>query len=138
PFGLEILDGTGSTEALHSFIPNRPGAVHPGSSGTPVPGYDIEIRDEQGAMITEPGAPGELYLRGPSIATGYWCRTDITRKMFLGEWLRTGDTYVSNDDGTYSCLGRYNDMLKAGGIWVSPAEVEQRLLEHPSVAEAAV
>jgi benzoate-CoA ligase family protein len=137
-FGVELLDGIGSTEALHIFVSNRPGAVHPGSSGTPVPGYDVEIRDEQGTVITEAGTPGELYLRGPSIATGYWCRTDITRRMFLGDWLRTGDTYVRNDDGTYSCLGRYNDMLKAGGIWVSPAEVEQRLLEHPAVAEAAV
>jgi acyl-coenzyme A synthetase/AMP-(fatty) acid ligase len=137
-FGVELLDGIGSTEALHIFVSNRPGQVHPGSTGTPVPGYDVEIRDEHGAEITESGTPGELYLRGPSIATGYWCRTETTRQTFLGEWLRTGDTYVRNDDGTYSCLGRYNDMLKAGGIWVSPAEVEQRLLEHPSVAEAAV
>ncbi len=137
-FGVEILDGIGSTEALHIFASNRPGQVHPGSSGTPVPGYDLEIRDDAGAVITEAGTPGELYLRGPSIATGYWCRTETTRRTFLGEWLRTGDTYVRNDDGTYTCLGRYNDMLKAGGIWVSPAEVEQRLLEHPQVAEAAV
>jgi benzoate-CoA ligase family protein len=137
-FGVELLDGIGSTEALHIFISNRSGAVHPGSSGTPVPGYDVEIRDERGAVITEAGTPGELFLRGPSIATGYWCRTETTRQTFLGEWLRTGDSYVRNDDGTYSCLGRYNDMLKAGGIWVSPAEVEQRLLEHPTVAEAAV
>lgn len=137
-FGVELLDGIGSTEALHIFVSNRAGQVHPGSSGTPVPGYDVEIRDEAGAVVDEVGTPGELYLRGPSIATGYWCRTETTRRTFLGEWLRTGDTYVRNDDGTYSCLGRYNDMLKAGGIWVSPAEVEQRLLEHPSVAEAAV
>jgi benzoate-CoA ligase family protein len=137
-FGVELLDGIGSTEALHIFVSNRPGQVHPGSSGTPVPGYEVEIRDETGVPVETAGTPGELYLRGPSIATGYWCRTDTTRKMFLGEWLRTGDTYVRNDDGTYSCLGRFDDMLKAGGIWVSPAEVEQRLLEHPSVAEAAV
>lgn len=137
-FGVELLDGIGSTEALHIFISNRSGFVHPGSSGTPVPGYDIEIRDEQGTVVTAPGTPGELYLRGPSIAIGYWCRTETTRRTFLGEWLRTGDTYVRNDDSTYTCLGRYNDMLKAGGIWVSPAEVEQRLLEHPTVAEAAV
>jgi benzoate-CoA ligase family protein len=137
-FGVEILDGIGSTEALHIFASNRAGQVHPGSSGTPVPGYEVEIRDDTGAVITEAGTPGELYLRGPSIATGYWCRTETTRRTFLGEWLRTGDTYVRNDDGTYTCLGRFNDMLKAGGIWVSPAEVEQRLLEHPQVAEAAV
>ncbi|MFL6145753.1 MAG: benzoate-CoA ligase family protein [Labedaea sp.] len=137
-FGVEVLDGIGSTEALHIFVSNRAGSVHPGSSGTPVPGYQVEIRDERGAVVDVPGTPGELYLRGPSIATGYWCRTETTRTMFLGEWLRTGDSYVRNVDGTYSCLGRYNDMLKAGGIWVSPAEVEQRLLELPQVAEAAV
>jgi benzoate-CoA ligase family protein len=137
-FGVELLDGIGSTEALHIFVSNRPGEVHPGSSGTPVPGYEVQIRDETGAVLEESDVPGELYLRGPSIATGYWCRTETTRATFLGEWLRTGDTYTRNADGTYTCLGRYNDMLKAGGIWVSPAEVEQRLLEHPSVAEAAV
>src|SRR5436190_10835016 len=137
-FGIEVLDGIGSTEALHIYVSNRAGAVHPGSSGTPVPGYQVEIRDERGEVVDASGTAGELYLRGPSIATGYWCRTETTRKMFLGEWLRTGDSYVRNEDGTYSCLGRYNDMLKAGGIWVSPAEVEQRLLEHPQIAEAAV
>jgi benzoate-CoA ligase family protein len=137
-FGLEVLDGIGSTEALHIFLSNRPGQVHPGSSGVPVPGYDVQLRDEHGAEITTSGQPGDLYLRGSSIATGYWCRAETTRQVFQGEWLRTGDTYMRNDDGTYSCLGRSNDMLKAGGIWVSPAEVEERLLQHPSVAEVAV
>ncbi|ONI84286.1 benzoate--CoA ligase [Actinosynnema sp. ALI-1.44] len=137
-FGLEVLDGIGSTEALHIFLSNRPGAVRPGSSGVPVPGYDVELRDEQGAVVTEAGRPGDLYLRGSSVATGYWCRAEATREVFQGEWLRTGDTYTRNEDGTYSCLGRSDDMLKAGGIWVSPAEVEERLLGHPSVAEVAV
>ncbi|HKN98361.1 MAG TPA: benzoate-CoA ligase family protein [Pseudonocardiaceae bacterium] len=137
-FGVEILDGIGSTEALHIFLSNRPGRVRAGSSGTPVPGYEVQIRDDDGVVITETGKPGHLYLNGPSTATGYWCRNDATRLVFQGEWLRTGDTYVRNDDGTYSCLGRSDDMLKAGGIWVSPAEVEQRLLEHPDVAEVAV
>jgi len=137
-FGVEILDGLGSTEALHIFLSNRPGQVHPGSSGTPVDGYRVELRDEQGAPITAVGAPGDLFLSGPSVATGYWCRTETTRQVFQGEWLRTGDTYVRNEDDTYTCLGRSNDMLKAGGIWVSPAEVEERLLEHPDVAEVAV
>jgi benzoate-CoA ligase family protein len=137
-FGVEILDGLGSTEALHIFLSNRPGQVHPGSSGTPVGGYRVEIRDEHGAPISVSGTPGDLYLSGPSVATGYWCRTETTRAVFQGEWLRTGDTYVRNEDGTYTCLGRSNDMLKAGGIWVSPAEVEERLLEHPDVAEVAV
>jgi benzoate-CoA ligase family protein len=137
-FGVEILDGLGSTEALHIFLSNRPGTARPGSSGIPVDGYRVELRDETGAPITEAGRPGDLYLSGPSVATGYWCRTETTRAVFQGEWLRTGDTYVRNEDGTYTCLGRSNDMLKAGGIWVSPAEVEERLLEHPDVAEVAV
>lgn len=137
-FGVEVLDGIGSTEALHIFLSNRPGSVRPGSSGVPVPGYDVQLRDDKGAEITGDGVPGDLYLRGSSVATGYWCRAETTRQVFQGEWLRTGDTYMRNDDGTYSCLGRSDDMLKAGGIWVSPAEVEDRLLEHPSVAEVAV
>ena len=137
-FGVEVLDGLGSTEALHIFLSNRPGRVRPGSSGTPVPGYRVELRDERGAPIETAGQAGDLFLSGPSVATGYWCRTEVTRQVFQGEWLRTGDTYVRNEDGTYTCLGRSNDMLKAGGIWVSPAEVEERLLEHPDVAEAAV
>jgi benzoate-CoA ligase family protein len=136
-FGFEILDGIGSTEALHIFLSNRPGQVRPGSSGTVVPGYQTEVRDPNGHVLGA-GEPGSLFVRGPSVATGYWCRTDITRRTFQGEWLRTGDTYVINDDGTYSYLGRSDDMIKAGGIWVSPAEVESRLMEHPSVAEAAV
>jgi acyl-coenzyme A synthetase/AMP-(fatty) acid ligase len=98
----------------------------------------VELRDETGTPITDAGQPGDLYLSGPSVASGYWCRTETTRAVFQGEWLRTGDTYVRNEDGTYTCLGRSNDMLKAGGIWVSPAEVEERLLEHPDVAEVAV
>ncbi|MPZ00337.1 MAG: benzoate-CoA ligase family protein [Actinophytocola sp.] len=137
-FGIEVLDGIGSTEMLHIFISNRAGQVHPGSSGTPVPGYSVEIRDEQGRPIEDVDEPGELYVRGESAATGYWCRATTTRQVFLGEWLRTGDTYVRNADGTLTCLGRANDMLKAGGIWVSPSEVENRLLEHPDVAEVVV
>jgi len=137
-FGVEILDGLGSTEALHIFVSGRPGSVTPGSSGTAVPGYDVEIRDALGAVIPEAGRPGDLFVRGASVATGYWCRTEATRQVFRGEWLRTGDTYVRNEDGTLSCLGRSGDMLKAGGIWVSPAEVEARLLAHPDVAEVAV
>jgi benzoate-CoA ligase len=137
-FGVEVLDGIGSTELLHIFISNRAGRVHPGSSGYPVPGYDVEIRDEQGGVIHDAGKPGELYVRGDSAATGYWCRAGTSREVFLGDWMRTGDTYVRNTDGTYSCLGRRNDMLKAGGIWVTPGEVEDRLLDHPEVAEAVV
>jgi benzoate-CoA ligase len=137
-FGVEILDGLGSTEMLHIYLSNYPRQVHPGSSGIPVPGYEVEIRSDDGKVIPGHGEPGELYVRGDSVASGYWCRARASRQVFCGEWTRTGDTYVRNEDGTYTCLGRRNDMLKAGGIWVSPAEVEERLLEHRAVAEAAV
>ncbi len=137
-FGVHILDGIGSTEALHIFMSNRPGAVRPGSSGVPVPGYQVQLRDDAGQVIEQAGQAGHLFVSGRSFATGYWCRAESTRRTFQGEWLRTGDTYVRNDDGSYSCLGRSDDMIKAGGIWVSPTEVEARLLEHPDVAEAAV
>ncbi|GAA4146146.1 benzoate-CoA ligase family protein [Actinomadura keratinilytica] len=136
-FGVELLDGIGSTEALHIFLSNRPGRVRPGTSGTPVPGYRVRVVDEHGADVP-PGTPGDLLVRGPSLTTGYWCRTGVTRRAFDGEWLRTGDKYRVDDDGYYTCLGRSNDMIKAGGIWVSPAEVEQVLAEHPSVAEVVV
>ena len=136
-FGVEIIDGIGSTEALHIFLSNRPGEVHPGTTGQAVPGYEVELRDEDGAVVP-PGQPGALHVRGESIALGYWRRTDATRQVFKGEWLSTGDTYVQTDEGFYTCLGRNSDMLKAGGIWVSPAEVESRLLEHPAVQQAAV
>ncbi|GAA1791427.1 benzoate-CoA ligase family protein [Planosporangium flavigriseum] len=136
-FGVEIIDGIGSTEALHIFLSNRPGEVRPGTTGRPVPGYDIELRDGTGARVAD-GEPGALYVRGESIALGYWRRTDASRTVFAGEWLNTGDTYVRAPDGFYTCMGRSNDLLKAGGIWVSPAEVESRLLEHPAVAEVAV
>lgn len=136
-FGVEVLDGIGSTEALHIFLSNREDDVQPGSSGRPVPGYDVELRDESGQPVGD-DEPGGLYVRGASIASGYWCRTDATREVFQGEWLRTGDSYVRSADGIYTCLGRSNDLLKAGGIWVSPSEVEERLLQHAAVAEAAV
>jgi benzoate-CoA ligase family protein len=136
-YGVDIIDGLGSTEALHIFISNTAGAVRPGTSGTVVPGYDARLVDEAGAAVAD-GEPGNLLVRGDSIASGYWCRTATTRQVFQGEWLRTGDTYVRSADGFYTCLGRSNDMIKAGGIWVSPMEVEARLIQHPSVAECAV
>jgi benzoate-CoA ligase family protein len=136
-YGVELIDGIGTTEALHIFISNRPGEVRPGTTGRPVPGYDLRLVDGDGRDVPA-GTPGSLLVRGESIATGYWSRTDITRRVFEGRWLRTGDTYVADAEGYYTCLGRTNDMLKAGGIWVSPAEVEARLLEHPAVALAAV
>jgi benzoate-CoA ligase family protein len=136
-YGVDIIDGLGTTEALHIFISNRPGQVRPGTSGTVVPGYDVRLVDDQGVPVAD-GQPGRLMVRGDSIATGYWCRTATTRQVFQGEWLRTGDTYVGSEDGYYTCLGRTNDMIKAGGIWVSPTEVEARLIQHSSVAECAV
>ncbi|MFC7647330.1 AMP-binding protein [Streptosporangium lutulentum] len=135
--GVDVIDGLGSTEALHIFISNRPGEVRPGTSGTVVPGYEARLLDEEGSPVKD-DEPGNLYVRGDSIATGYWCRTATTRQVFQGEWLRTGDTYTRSGDGFYTCLGRSNDMIKAGGIWVSPMEVEARLLQHESVAECAV
>lgn len=136
-FGVEIIDGIGSTEALHIFLSNRPGDVHPGTTGVPVPGYEVEVRDASGLHV-EDGVPGSLHVRGESIALGYWRRAVASRQVFNGAWLNTGDTYVRSADGYYSCLGRSSDMLKAGGIWVSPSEVENRLLEHPLVVQAAV
>ncbi|HEX5495927.1 MAG TPA: benzoate-CoA ligase family protein [Mycobacteriales bacterium] len=136
-FGVEILDGIGSTEALHIFLSNREGQVRPGSTGTPVPGYELSVRDEAGNEVGD-DQPGSLFVRGESLALGYWARTSVTRRVFQGEWLRTGDTYLRSADGYYTCLGRSDDMMKVGGIWVSPTEVEARLLEHPGVGQAAV
>jgi benzoate-CoA ligase family protein len=138
-FGIDIIDGIGMTEMLHIFLSNAPGAVRPGTTGVAVPGYDLKLIDEEsGQQITQAGVPGTLYVRGASSATGYWARYDASRLVFQGEWLRTGDTYVRDSDGYYECLGRTGDMIKASGIWVSPMEVETRLLSHPAVAQAVV
>jgi benzoate-CoA ligase family protein len=138
-FGIDIIDGIGMTEMLHIFLSNAPGAVRPGTTGVAVPGYDLKLVDEEtGAEIADAGVPGTLFVRGASTATGYWARYDASRLVFQGEWLRTGDTYVRDADGYYACLGRTGDMIKASGIWVSPMEVEARLLSHPAVAQAVV
>jgi benzoate-CoA ligase family protein len=136
-FGVDILDGIGMTEMLHIFLSNREGAVRPGTTGVAVPGYELKILDDDGNPVPD-GMPGTLYVKGGSTAIGYWSRYDATRQVFCGEWLRTGDTYVRDADGYYTCLGRTGDMLKASGIWVSPAEVEERLLAHPAVSQAVV
>jgi acyl-coenzyme A synthetase/AMP-(fatty) acid ligase len=136
-FGVDILDGIGMTEMLHIFLSNRPGEVRAGTTGVAVPGYDLRVLDESGQEVPR-GTPGTLFVRGDSTATGYWSRYDASRQVFQGEWLRTGDTYVQDDNGYYACLGRTGDMLKASGIWVSPAEVEARLLAHQAVAQAVV
>ncbi|WNM31672.1 benzoate-CoA ligase family protein [Streptomyces sp. Li-HN-5-11] len=136
-FGIEILDGIGMTEMLHIFLSNRQGDVRPGTTGVAVPGFELRILDEEGHPVAA-GTPGTLYVRGESTATGYWSRYAASRQVFQGEWLCTGDTYVQDADGYYTCLGRTGDMLKASGIWVSPAEVETRLLAHPAVEQAVV
>jgi acyl-coenzyme A synthetase/AMP-(fatty) acid ligase len=132
-----MLDGIGSTEMLHIFISGRPGRTRAGATGEIVAGYEAKIVDDEGQPVPD-GTPGHLYVKGSSAATGYWSRTAVTRRVFQGEWVRTGDTYVRDEDGYYACLGRTGDMLKASGIWVSPAEVETRLLAHDAVAQAVV
>jgi benzoate-CoA ligase family protein len=136
-FRVDIIDGIGMTEMLHIFLSNRPGQVRPGTTGVAVPGYDLRILDDRGQVVTA-GSPGTLYVRGESTATGYWARYAATRQVFQGEWLRTGDTYVQDADGYYRCLGRTDDMLKVSGMWVAPAEVENRLLAHQAVVQAIV
>ncbi len=136
-FGVEILDGIGTTELAHIFISNRPGESVGGSTGTAVDGYEIELRGEDGSLVPG-GDPGQLFVAGESVMTGYWNRTDRNRMALQGRFLATGDSYQRNDDGTYTCLGRTDDMLKVGGIWVSPAEVEACIVELPDVVQAAV
>lgn len=137
-FGHPVLDGIGSTEALHIFISNTLDHQEPGTSGVAVPGYQLELRDDSGEVVSAPDTPGYLHVRGPSTAAGYWQRPEATAAVFLGDWLKTGDVYTRTGEGYYRFLGRNSDMIKAGGIWVSPAEVEAVLIEHQSVLEAAV
>jgi benzoate-CoA ligase len=136
-FGVEVIDGIGSTEMLHIFISNRPGDVRYGTTGKPVPGYRVELRDELGGP-TKDGEAGDLYIDGPSSALMYWGAREKTRATFQGAWTRSGDKYVRNADGTYTYSGRSDDMIKVSGIYVSPFEVEATLVQHPSVLEAAV
>ena len=135
--GVEILDGLGSTEMLHIFLSNGPGDIGYGTSGRAVPGYELRVVDGEGADVAD-GVAGELIVRGPSAADGYWNQRDKSRATFRGEWTHTGDTYVREADGRYRYQGRADDMMKVGGIWVSPFEVEAALLSHPGVLEAAV
>ncbi|MEW5919643.1 MAG: benzoate-CoA ligase family protein [Bacillota bacterium] len=136
-FGLDILDGIGSTEMLHIFISNRPGDVRPGSTGKPVPGYTLKIVDDAGQEVPQ-GEIGTLLVKGDSAAQQYWRKRERSRKTMQGEWVNTGDKYYIDKDGYYWCAGRTDDMLKVGGIWVSPVEVENCLNEHPAVLESAV
>ena len=135
--GTEIIDGIGSTEMLHIFVSNRQGKVCYGSSGTPVPGYEAKLLDDDGAPVSQ-GEIGELVIKGPSAAQGYWLQREKTRRTFRGEWTHTGDKYRIGEDGNYYYCGRTDDMFKVSGIWVSPFEVESVLISHKAVLEAAV
>jgi acyl-coenzyme A synthetase/AMP-(fatty) acid ligase len=136
-FGVDILDGIGSTEIGHIFISNRIGDVKPGSTGKRVEGYTLEIRGEDGNPA-KPGEAGTLWVGGKSIAKYYWNNPDRTAATIHGERINTGDTYSADADGYYTYGGRSDDMMKVGGIWCSPFEIESKLMEHPKVLEAAV
>ncbi len=136
-FGVTILDGIGSTEICHIFISNQQAAVRPGSTGKAVPGYLARIVDDDG-QPTPRGEIGNLLVQGDSTCAGYWNQHEKTRDTFEGRWIRTGDKYYQDDDGYFWYAGRGDDMLKVGGIWVSPVEVENALTQHPAVQEAAV
>jgi benzoate-CoA ligase family protein len=137
-YGIDILDGLGSTEMLHIFLSNRAGDVKYGTSGKPVPGYDIRLVDDDGEIVKSRGDMGELQVRGPTSAIMYWNNREQSRSTFLGEWTRSGDKYVEDDNGYFVYCGRRDDMLKVSGMYVSPFEVEGVLQSHADVLEAAV
>jgi len=136
-FGHELLDVVGSTEALHDYIANRPGEARPGSSGRVISGYEARLVDDQDRPVA-PGFVGHLLIKGDSTAAYYWNRHERTRATMQGEWLRTGDMFYQDADGYFYFSGRQDDMLKVGGMWVSPVEIEACLGEHSAVREAAV
>ena len=135
-FNVEILDAIGSTEALHMFIANRPGAVRPGSSGQIMPGYEARIVDENGNDLPD-GEVGSLLIKSDSVCAYYWNQHEKTKETIQGHWIRTGDKYYRDPDGYYWYVGRNDDMMKVKGMWVSPIEIENVLMEHPMVQEAA-
>jgi 4-hydroxybenzoate-CoA ligase len=136
-FGIDVLDGVGSTEMLHQYVCNSPGTVKYGTSGKPIPGYGIRLVDEQGKEVAD-GEVGEMLVRGPSAADGYWNQREKSRTTFEGSWTRSGDKYTRDAEGYYTYQGRTDDMFKVSGIWVSPFEVESALIGHDAVLEAAV
>ena len=136
-FGRELVEVVGSTEALHDFIANRPGAVRRGSSGQVVPGFEARLVDDAGQPVAT-GSVGQLLIKGETLAPYYWNRLERTRATMLGEWVRTGDMFWQDADGYFYFAGRSDDMLKVSGMWVSPAEIEGVLVEHPAVVEAGV
>jgi acyl-coenzyme A synthetase/AMP-(fatty) acid ligase len=135
--GTIIVDGLGSTEVLHIFVGNTPADHRAGTSGRVVPRYEVKIVDEAGAPVA-PGEIGTVHVKGGSNAKCYWNNPEKTAKTMLGEWLDTGDMYYQDDEGYFVNCGRGDDMLKVGGLWCSPFEIEARLIEHPKVLEAAV
>jgi benzoate-CoA ligase len=136
-YGVEISDGLGTTEMLHIYLTNRPGATKYGTTGKPVPGYEIKLIGEDGQPVKK-GEMGEMHAKGPTSAIMYWNNREKSRSTFQGEWTRSGDKYFEDEDGYYVCCGRADDMLKVSGLYVSPFEVEAALLTHPDVLEAAV
>jgi benzoate-CoA ligase family protein len=136
-FGLEILDGIGSTEMLHMFLSSRPGKARPGSCGVEVPNYEAKIVDDSGGPIPD-GELGNLWVKGQSAFAAYWGKPELTALTKLGDWVVTGDKFTRDADGYYHYGGRTDDMMKVSGMWVSPGEVENALLAHPMIAEAAV
>jgi benzoate-CoA ligase len=136
--GVPILDGIGSTEMLHIYCSNTLSDLTPGTSGRPVPGYTLRLVDEHGAEVVGPGVAGDLLVRGDSCASLYWHQREKSRHCMRGEWFFSGDRYVLTEDGHYVYQGRADDMIKAGGLWVSPADVEACLVRHEAVSEAAV
>ncbi|MGB3288038.1 MAG: benzoate-CoA ligase family protein [Burkholderiaceae bacterium] len=136
-FGCDILDGIGSTEMLHIFLSNQPGRIRYGTTGQPVPGYEVDLRDEHGQSVPV-DTIGDLYIRGPSAALMYWHNRSKSQETFLGHWLKSGDKYTRDADGYYTYAGRSDDMIKVSGQYVSPIEVENTLSQHGAVLEAAV
>lgn len=136
-FGIDIVDGIGSTEMCHVYLSNRPERVRYGTTGWPVPGYEVELRSEDGGTVPD-GEPGDLFVKGPTAALMYWGNREKTRETFQGAMTKTGDKYIRNSDGSFTYAGRSDDMLKVSGIYVSPFEVESTLVQHPAVLEAAV
>jgi benzoate-CoA ligase family protein len=137
-YGVDILDGIGSTEMLHIFLSNRSSDVRYGTTGKPVPGYDVRLVDDKGFDIEAPGEMGELQVRGPTSAVMYWNNRGQSQATFLGEWTRSGDKYVQDENGYFIYCGRRDDMLKVSGQYVSPFEVEAAIQSHPDVLEVAV
>jgi benzoate-CoA ligase len=135
--GLELLDVVGSTEATHDFLANRPGRAKAGSSGEVTPAFEARIVDDEGHEV-QVGEVGNLLVKGDATAPYYWNKHEQTKRTMLGEWLKTGDTYYRDADGFYWYCGRSDDMMKVGGLWVSPIEIENTLLEHPAVLESGV